>query len=480
MLRSKSTKLFSEISDFFNSSEKAILKVMEIYKVIKVTPIKFDKENNWPIEYKRKDLLLGLLLMPLFSVKNATQYLTSALYQYIEASRDTLYRFKNNSNISWRNISYKMNKQIIQKIATKGTVDITKPKCLIVDDSDFPKVGKFAEHISRIWSHVNHGSILGFKGLFLGYTDSKTFLGLDFSIHKEKGKNKKYPNGLKPCENKRQYNKKRSKDCMGQIRVDELLTNKIDCAISMIKRAFRNNIVAEYVLMDSWFLCDKIIKEVLSLGAHVIGMCKIGNAKYDYKGKTRTAKKIADALRKSGKVRWVKKLNLYVAETIVEYKGVKVKLFFCRNTKRGKWHLLVSTNTKLTITETYEIYSIRWSIEVFFREAKQHFELGKSQSRDFDAQIADTTISMLQYNIFSLAKRFGAYETLGGLFKDAKDLVIELTVCKRIWGFFLELISIISEFFEIDPDELIEKIISTNTNDNKLIKLMKLEIKNAA
>ena len=140
----------------------------------------------------------------------------------------------------------------------------------------------------------------------------------------------------------------------------------------------------------------------------------------------------------------------------------------------------MSTNTKLTITETYEIYSIRWSIEVFFREAKQHFELGKSQSRDFDAQIADTTISMLQYNIFSLAKRFGAYETLGGLFKDAKDLVIELTVCKRIWGFFLELISIISEFFEIDPDELIEKIISTNTNDNKLIKLMKLEIKNAA
>ncbi len=480
MLRSKSTKLFSEIDNFFSSSEKAIIKVRDLYKVIKVTPIKFDKENNWPIEYKRKDLLLGLLLMPLFSVKNATQYLTSALYQYIEASRDTLYRFKNNSNISWRKMSYAMNKRIIQKISTKGMVDITMPKCLIVDDSDFPKVGKFTEHISRIWSHVNHGSILGFKGLFLGYWDSKTFLGIDFSIHKEKGKNKKYPNGLKPCENKKQYNKKRSKDCAGQIRVGELLTNKIDCAISMIKRAFRNNIVAEYVLMDSWFLCDKIIKEVLALDAHVIGMCKIGKAKYDYKGKTRTAKKIADDLKKSGKMRWVRKLKLYVIETIVEYKGVKVKLFFCRNTKRGKWHLLVSTNTRLTIAETYEIYSIRWSIEVFFREAKQHFELGKSQSRDFDAQIADTTISMLQYNIFSLAKRFGAYETLGELFKDAKESVIELTVCKRMWGFFLELISIIAELFEIEPDELIEKFISANTNDNKLIKLMQQEIKNAA
>ncbi len=264
------------------------------------------------------------------------------------------------------------------------------------------------------------------------------------------------------------------------MRIGELLENKIDCAIQMIKRAVRNRISFEYVLMDSWFLCDKIIKEVMELNAHVIGMCKIGKAKYEYKDKLCTAKKIIDDLRKSGKKRWVRKLKLYVAETTVEYKGVKVKLFFCRNTKRGKWHLLVSTNTGLSITETYEIYSIRWSIEVFFREAKQYFGLGKSQSRDFDAQIADTTISMLQYNIFSLAKRFGAYETLGELFRDAKESVIELTVCKRIWGFFLELISIISDLFEIDPDELIEKIISASESENKFIRLMQCELKNVA
>ena len=128
----------------------------------------------------------------------------------------------------------------------------------------------------------------------------------------------------------------------------------------------------------------------------------------------------------------------------------------------------------------YEVYSIRWSIEVFFKEAKQHFGLGKSQSRDFDAQIADTTISILQYNIFSLAKRFGAYETLGELFREAKDAIIELTVCQRIWEFFLEIINIISEVFEIEPDDMMEQFIAVEPSDNKLMKLMHYQLKNAA
>lgn len=49
----------------------------------------------------------------------------------------------------------------------------------------------------------------------------------------------------------------------------------------------------------------------------------------------------------------------------------------------------------------FEIYSIRWTIEVFFKESKYYFLLGKSQSQDFDIQIVDITISVILYNIFS-------------------------------------------------------------------------------
>ena len=481
MPRSKSTKLFSEITDFFSSSEKAINKTIELYKVIKTSSIKISNVRNYPCEYKKGDLFFLLLLMPLFSIKNVKQYLSSSLSKYIESSKDALYRFKNNPNVKWRETAYSVNNCIMKRIEENGTIDSSMPKCLIVDDSDLPKKGKFIEHISRVWSHVKNGSLLGFKGLFLTYWDSKSLIGLDFTLQKEIGKNNKYPFGLKPGEYKKQYKKKREKNSAGQLRVNEILNNKIDNAIRMIKRAHRYKIAFSYVLMDSWFLCDKIIKQVCKLGVDVIGMSKIGKAKYTYKTKERTAKQIVDDLRKSGKIRWVKRLKLYVTESIVEYKGVKLRIYFCRNTKRGKWHLLVSTNTNHSIIQAYEIYAIRWGIEVFFKESKQHFGLGKSQSRDFDAQIADTTLSMLQFNIFSLAKRFNSYETLGGLFEQAKDSIIELTVCKRIWGFFKEVINLIGELFEIEPEELITKIITENNiNDNKLLKLLQSEVLKAA
>lgn len=446
---------------------------MMVIKALQIPKIKFELQNNWPQQYRRQDILLGMLLMPLFSIKNVSGYLHSTLQEYLQAGKDTLYRFKNESSISWRKIVEQINHRIIKRIEQSGTQDDDLPRCLILDDTDMKKTGKGIEHVSRIWSHVAHGSVLGFKGLFLGYWDSKTFMGIDFSLHKEKGKNKKYPNGLSKKTNRKQYKKKRIAESPGQQRAVEVHWNKINSAIRMIRRAVANKIVFEYVLMDSWFVCEQMILAVIETGAHIIGMCKMGKAKYVYNDKQRTAKQILDSLKKEQKVRWIKQLHLYVAEVRVTYKDVPLKLFFCKNSKRGKWHLLVTTNTRLGIRRAYEIYSIRWSIEVFFKEAKQYFQLAKCQSRDFDAQIADTSICIIQYNIFSLAKRFSKYETLGELFNDTKEFILELTICKRLWGFFLEFIQMIAGIVDIDPDDLMERILQEDA-ENKFIKLVQL------
>jgi DDE superfamily endonuclease len=473
MSQHKSNKVFSEINDFFSSQEKAVSKTMMVVNVLKIPGIKFEPKNNWPEQFSRQDILLTLLLMPLFAIKNVSGYTHSALYDYLLAGKDTLYRFKNESLISWRRITYKVNRRIIKRFKQSGTQDPETPRCLIVDDTDLRKTGKGIEHVSRIWSHVAHASLLGFKGLFLGYWDSKTFLGLDFSLHKEKGKNQKYPNGLSQKVNRKQYKKQRIDQSPGHQRETELHLDKISSAIAMIQRAVANKIGFEYVLMDSWFVCEKMILSVIETGAHLIGMCKMGTAKYSFNGQQRSAKQILDSLTTDKKMRWDKYLHLYVVETLVVYKDIPVKLFFCRNSKRGNWHLLVTTNTRLGIKKAYQTYAIRWSIEVFFKEAKQYFQLAKCQSRDFDAQIADTSICMIQYNIFSLAKRFSNYETLGGLFDEAKELVLELTVCKRLWGFFLEFIQLIALIVDVDPDELIERILVEDA-ENKFVKLVQL------
>ena len=124
-------------------------------------------------------------------------------------------------------------------------------KCLIIDDTDFEKATYKTEHVGKIWSHVKNTRFWGFKGLFLGYWDWKSFFSLDFSMHKEKDKNQKKPYGLSTKQRNKQYSKKREKNSFGSIREKELNTDKISMAINMIKQSITQRFKLGYLLMDS-------------------------------------------------------------------------------------------------------------------------------------------------------------------------------------------------------------------------------------
>ena len=67
-----------------------------------------------------------------------------------------------------------------------------------------------------------------------------------------------------------------------------------------------------------------------------------------------------------------------------------------------------------------EIYQPRWTIAVFFKDAKQLLDLGKCQSNDFNAQIADATITLVQYILLTLKYRIENYESKIGMFAEIK------------------------------------------------------------
>jgi hypothetical protein len=54
----------------------------------------------------------------------------------------------------------------------------------------------------------------------------------------------------------------------------------------------------------------------------------------------------------------------------VKFAGADVRLFFYRNGRRGAWNALLSTDTSLDAFKAYRIYSMRWAIEVCFKEMK--------------------------------------------------------------------------------------------------------------
>lgn len=477
MLRNKSTKVFSETNSFFTSSEKGIFRIMELYKSLQLNRLNIGIQQMPQSSFRKGDLLLAMLLFPLHSLSNVHKFIQHPLSSTIEASKNTFYRLKNNPMINWRSLVKKCNKKLLG-YTQKQTNDLVK--CLIIDDTDFEKTTYKTEHVGKIWSHVSNCRFWGFKGLFLGYWDGKSFFSLDFSLHKEKGKNKKKTYGLTTKQRKRQFTKQREKNCCGNIREKELVNDKISMAITMVKQSFRQGCEINYILMDSWFFCEAFMNAALELKTNIVAMAKMAKSKYNYRGKDYTAKELVQLMKQQKKVKWVKQLNLYCAEIEVEFKSKSLKLYFCKTSKHGKWHLLVSTNTKLAILKAYEIYSIRWSIEVFFKESKQYFGLGKSQSQDFDAQIADISIAIIEYNVFSLAKRFDAYETLGGLFEHAKDQATELTISLRIWGFILELLQTIASFIDGDFNELIISIMKNKPENNKIIRLIEMQLQEAA
>jgi len=145
--------------------------------------------------------------------------------------------------------------QLIRKVENNSELNNSNPRCLIIDDTDLPKTGRQIELIGEIYSHVTHMVNLGFKGLFMGYHDGKSFFSLDFSLHGEKGENKDKPYGFTASQSKKRYSKKRDKSSKGSERVNEYSVSKIESMIDMIRLAISKGIRFDYVLTDSWFTC---------------------------------------------------------------------------------------------------------------------------------------------------------------------------------------------------------------------------------
>lgn len=471
MLQNKCTTIVSEVKDFFTSSEKAINTILTVLSSLTLSEKQFGIESKYNNRVKNINKLLLLVLFPFFDVKDPWRYGQSPIFPILSCGKDVFYRLVNDFSIPWRKISYKLSIQLIGKTLARGEESSnTMPRCLIVDDTDLPKTGRHIELIGKVFSHVTRQSILAFKGLFLGYHDGKSFFSLDFSLHGEEGKNKKKPYGLTTKQLKSRYSKRRAKNSFGDKRKEEYFTSKIQNMIEMVRTAISNGIRFDYLLVDSWFTCFALVKFIKArrFGCHLLGMAKMGKTRYLFNGKKLTAKEIVDCQRKAKRLKRSKQLMCYFSEAVVEFNGIRVKLLFCKTSRKGKWRVLLTTDLALNFEKAYKIYSIRWSVEVFFKESKQYLGLGKCQSQDFDAQIANTTICMIQYNLLSVAKRFTDYESLGELFRNTNAETIQLTVAEHIWRLIVEILAGLAELLEIDTELLMEKLIADN---EKLVKL---------
>jgi len=389
--------------------------------------------------YSVTEIITLLIMFPLMLMKSVHALYKSEFQRITEMKKDTIYRLKNNEKFPWRRLLYSIAKKF-QELVNPQKEDATN-SAFIVDDTIDERVGYKIENISMVYNHVagKKGTKYGFKNLVLGFFDGKSISPLDFSIHPEKVLSKK--------KQKQQFKKECVKNSKGFKRRVEGKENKIIGAVVLIKRAVKNGFLPKFVLVDSWFTSLDFIKDIREIknGAmHLIAGIRNDTRKYIYNGEALNGKQLIKKLSDEGKQKRCRKMNVRYFEVLVHYEGIgDVKLYITRFPYQKKWRIFISTDISLDFLKMMEIYSIRWTIEVLFRELKQHLQLGKCQSRDFDAQIASITISMILYIFLSYFRRMNAYETIGGLFELIKEDLCEKNLAQRLWEMFDELIQVV-------------------------------------
>jgi|SRR5680860_638122 len=458
MQQRKNIKSFSEITNYCKNSSILLNTFSHLLNEINLNYIHalFNKTKSQGIEGKH--IFKTLFVLRFLDFNNIHQVMQSGVSKEFAHKKDVLYDFLNNAKIDWRRITWLFAKQIFNIIRTK-TIDENDqnlPKCLIVDDSILPKSGKKMELIGKVFDHGKHTYTLGMKLLTLGYSDCKSFIPLNFSLHNEAGKSGN--RGLKPKELKNQFKKDRDKNTPGYQRSLEVPKDKISVALKMIKSAIRKLDKVDYVLADSWFICEKFIAEIKNFNkqVNVIGLMKI-NRMVTIENKNYKASNIPDIKRKN--IKYSNKLKCHYITQKIGYKNIGMRAYWIKIKGQNTWCLLISTNEKLTFIKAMEYYQIRWGIEVFFKDCKQNLKLGDCQSKDLDAHIASISIVFMNYMVLALKKRFENYETMGILFRNFKDMMLQRTLIQRIWTIIIELFDSVLIQFGVNWENFMQSLI---------------------
>ena len=360
------------------------------------------------------------------------------LFRFIESNRgkeavskNTYYRFLNTSTYNWKKFLLLLSAKVISAFGL-----LTRPErvnVLILDDSIVTRNrSKVVELLAKIYDHATHRYQKGFTMLTLGWSDGYSFVPTGFTMLSSANDENRYQN----------INKDIDKRTNGYKRRSEALLKKPEAAIKLIREALSYGIAADYVLMDTWFTNEPMIKAILAEGLDVIGMVRKGNSKYRYKGKLYDLKALRSLVRKECGG------GIFGSIAVTMKDGIPVKIVFVRNrTNKSEWLAVLSTDLTVSDEEIIRIYGNRWSIEVFFKSVKSFMKLGSEfQGRSYDMIISHTTIVYCRYIILEwLRREENDTKTFGELFfrycEDIQDMDY-VTALQSLMALFIDNVEI--------------------------------------
>ena len=384
------------------------------------------------------NVLCALLVWPLLKVKSLHCF-CAELCQFLEGEVSVLYDFLGREDINWRGLDSELSRRVYQANA----MGCRSESAFVVDDSSKARAGRKVEGTSFYFDHTEGRHRTGHQMLQLGLASPKGFLPIEAQlVMGEKGSINKPKD--KP------FKDQRSSAARDMRRAQEQTKHQL--LRDMIPRALRAGFTAQYALADAWFGCKENVACCLDNQLTAIFQMKRGNLTYQYQGHSYTASqlyaKVQRNMRPKNRRARYKTASLVVSlnlETDDQQpaRWVEVRLVFSapvRATHAQTWVVFLCTDVSLSDAKILEVYSLRWSIEVYFKEIKQNLGFLKEQSGRYQVAYASVHLVALRYLLLFEAMLRSGQLSYGEIRDRESGRLQTLTYAVLLWQLFRALI----------------------------------------
>jgi hypothetical protein len=385
------------------------------------------------------NLLCALLVWPLLKVKSLHCF-CAELCQILAGHVSVLYDFLGREDINWRGLSSELARRVYQD----NEIGVRSQRAFVVDDTSKARAGRKVEGTSCYYDHTEGRMRKGHQVLQLGLAGEKGFLPVEAQIVM----------GEKCAIDKpkdKPFHDQRSSAARDMRRAREQTKHQL--FRDMLQRALRAGFSARYVLADAWFGCKENILCCLDNEMVGIFQMKRGNLAYQYQGRSYTASQLYAKVQrrmqpKNRQARYktaslTVRLNLEIDDRKSD-RWVEVRLVFSapvRASSADTWVVFLCTDVTLSDGKILEVYALRWSIEVYFKEIKQHLGFLKEQSGRYQLAYASVHLAALRYLLLFEAMLRSGQLSYGEIRDRESGRLQTLTYAALLWQLFRALIA---------------------------------------
>lgn len=324
----------------------------------------------------------------------------------------------NDGRINWQKLLCLTAVKIITFL--RPLIDRRRRLALIVDDTLITRpYSTKTELLARTFDHDHHQYVTGYRNLTIGWSDGNTFLPVNLALMSTRKKANLVGTQASVTD---------QRTIAGQRR-RQAQRKMNDVVLELINQTLQLGVTAKYVLFDSWYSSPQMFYHLKELGLDSVAMLKRSSkVYYRYRGRNYSVKALYQRLLKSKRSHKQDYLYSSIVDANFEGHHFPIKLVFvAKKGFKNQYLVLASTNTKMTPQQIIQLYSRRWSIETYFKTAKQYLRLNKSQIQNYDGQVAQVTITALTYILLAWQERLNKDErTLGDIFYLMNDALPEI------------------------------------------------------